>query len=555
MILKKKKYQYLHLFILLISFNGIFAQDLTLEITSYSKHEQNVLKKIRYLKKHKDSISLQQEIVKVSSHLRNIGYFTNRIKQIKTLNKQNVIFFELHQKTLFAVIRLDSISKIYFKTDEIINNTISIPIKNLQSTILKISNTLDKEGKSFSKIQLNDFLIKHDTLFTQLNIQESKKRIINKVIIKEYKNFPKSYLKNFYNIQSNTVFNRPKIRAISEASKSLQFITEIKPPEVLFTKDSTLLYLYFKKKSNNSFDGIVNFANKENGDLLLNGTIDLKLNNMLNNGEKFTLFWNSIAKERQEFKLTTESPYLFNSKFTPTLSFSIYSQDSTFINTKFNSTLFYNLSTKLKLGFAYSSESSENLNDNNANIKTFNNYFLGFQLRFTIPKNDFFFSNKFHFEINPTFGKRTSGQETSNQFKIEATSSYLWNLNLRNTVYIKTTAAHLNSDSFIDNELFRIGGANSIRGFNEQSIFTHSYLYFNLEYRYSTSEHSYLYTITDFGRVKTHLMQENLLGVGIGYLFNINNSQIKLSTALGRNLNQQVDIGQFKFIINWKNYF
>jgi hypothetical protein len=553
--LKKKQHQYLYLVILLISFNGIFAQDLTLEITSYNKNDIIVLKRIKYLKKHTDSVSVNLEIDKISNHLRNIGYFTNKIQQVKKINKQRIIYFKLHQKTLFAVIRFDSISNIYFKTAKIINNTISIPIKKLQSTILEISNKLDKEGKSFSKIQLKNFSIKNDTLFSELNIHQSKERIINKVIIKEYENFPKSYLKNFYNIRSTTVFNQQKIKAISEASKSLQFLTETKPPEVLFTKDSTFLYLYFKKKQNNSFDGIVNFANKENGDILLNGNIDLKLNNMLNTGETFQLFWNRIAEERQEFKLTTESPYLFNSKFTPQLSFSIYKQDSTFLNTKFDSKLFYNLNEKLKLGFTYTSETSENLKVTSDNIKTFNNYFLGFQLRYTIPRNDFFSNNQFHLEINPTFGKRTIDKNTSNQFKIEASSTYLWDLSLRNKVYIKSTAAHLNSDLFIDNELFRIGGANSIRGFNEQSIFTNSYLYFNLEYRYLTSEQSYFYTITDFGKVKTNFTTENLIGIGLGYLFKINNSHIKLSTALGRNINQQLDVTQFKFIINWRNFF
>ena len=553
--MKKKQHQYLYLVILLISFNGIFAQDLTLEITSYDKNDIIVLKKIKYLKKHTDSVSVNLEIDKISNHLRNIGYFTNKIQQIKKINKQRIIYFQLHQKTLFAVIRLDSISKIYFKTAKTINNTISIPIKKLQSTILEISNKLDKEGKSFSKIQLKNFSIKNDTLFSELVMNQSKKRIISKVIIKEYENFPKSYLKNFYNITSNTVFNQQKIKAMSEASKSLQFLTEIKPPEVLFTKDSTFLYLYFKKKQNNSFDGIVNFANKENGDILLNGNIDLKLNNILNTGETFQLFWNSIAEERQEFKLTTQSPYLFNSKFTPQLSFSIYKQDSTFLNTKFDSQLFYNLNNKLKLGFVYTSETSENLIATSDNIKTFNNYFLGFHFRYTIPRDDFFSNSQFHLEVNPTFGKRTIDQNTSNQFKIEVSSTYLWDLNLRNKVYIKSTAAHLNSDSFIDNELFRIGGANSIRGFNEQSIFTNSYLYFNLEYRYSTSEQSYLYTITDFGKIKTNFTTENLIGIGLGYLFNINNSHIKLSTALGRNINQRLDVTQFKFIINWRNFF
>jgi hypothetical protein len=84
--------------------------------------------------------------------------------------------------------------------------------------------------------------------------------------------------------------NRQKIKATQEATKSSEFLTEIKPPEDLCTKDTMYLYLYSKKKQNKSFDGIVNFANKENADILLNSIIDLNLNNILNSGEKFQLF-------------------------------------------------------------------------------------------------------------------------------------------------------------------------------------------------------------------------------------------------------------------------
>jgi hemolysin activation/secretion protein len=384
----------------------------------------------------------------------------------------------------------------------------------------------------------------------------SKKRTINKVIIKGYETFPKSFIKHYFNIKKETVFNQQKITTISNASKNLQFITEIKPPEVLFTKDSTVLYIYVKKNQNNSFDGLVNFASEENGSVLFNGHIDLKLNNVLNTGENFELFWNSIGNERQEFKLSTEIPYLFNTVITPKISFSIYKQDSTFLNTKFNSKLFYNINPKTKLGFTYSSENSENLGESiNNNIQTYSNYFLGFQFQYRRPKRDFFFNDTFYIEINPSIGKRKTENTAVNQFKIEATASYIWDLTPRSSIFIQNKTEHLNSDIFIDNEIFRIGGANSIRGFNEQSIFTNSYTLFNLEYRFLTSQKSYFYSITDFGDIKTSLKKETLLGIGLGYLFTTKNSQINLSTAIGKSSSQDFDFKNSKLIISWKSFF
>ncbi|WP_299062151.1 ShlB/FhaC/HecB family hemolysin secretion/activation protein [uncultured Polaribacter sp.] len=538
------------------SFDGLFAQEITLKIIATNTNESEILNEIDYVKNHKDSISLYAEIYKISDYLKNIGYFTHTIDSIKNSSTNYIGYFSLSDKIEHAIIKVDSNSEIYFEDLKLKDNFVTIPIEALQNRLSTISKRLDTEGKSFSKVQLKDISIKGKILYGNLKILLSKKRIINKIIIKDYEDFPKSYLKNYFNISSLTVFNQQKIKEISLASKSLQFIKEIKAPEVLFTKDSTLLYLYLKKQQNNSFDGIVNFTTKENGDLLFNGNINLKLNNILNTGEKFELFWNSIGEERQEFKVSTNIPYIFNSKFSPEISFSIYKQDSTFLNTKFDSKLFYNINPKTKLAITYTSESSENLIANiNNNIETFSNSFLGFQFQYNIAKNDYFFNDKFNLEINPSIGKRTTNNNTLNQFKIEASTSYIWDVSLRSSIFFKNETGYLNSDSFIENELFRIGGANSIRGFNEQSIFTNNYTYFNVEFRYLTSEKSYLYTITDIGRADINSKNNNLLGVGLGYLFSTKNSQINIGLVLGNVNSNQTSISDTKFIINWTNFF
>ncbi|MDN3619927.1 ShlB/FhaC/HecB family hemolysin secretion/activation protein [Polaribacter undariae] len=554
--MNKKTTPYIYILLALLSYTGTFAQAFSLKLTSLNKTEANILNKINYQKKHKDTILLNLEINILSEHLKNLGYFTNSIDSIKNKDKEYVAFFNLGNKIDNAIIRTSKDSEIYLEKFNTTENTFSIPIEKLQTTLLKISTNLDSEGKSFSKVKLKNITIKSKTLFADLVINPSKKRTINKVIIKGYDNFPKSYLKNYYNIKSTDIFNQEKILEISDASKNLDFVKEIKSPEILFTKDSTLLYMYLKKHKNNSFDGIIGFASKENGELLFNGNLEIQLNNILNTGEKFGLFWNSIGEEKQELKINTTIPYIFNSRFSPELTFSIYKQGSTFLNSKFDSRIGYHINPKIKLALTYNSEKSENLKENlSNNIETYSNYFLGVQLKYSVPKNDFFLSNKFHLDINPSFGNRETTNGTTNQLKLEASISYSWDLNLRSSIFIKNKTGYLNSDSYINNELFRIGGANSIRGFNEQSIFTNKYTFVNLEYRYLTSEKSYLYTITDLGRIDLNSKNENLIGLGFGYLFNTNNSQINMSLSTGKTNQQKTDLKSVKLTINWKNYF
>jgi len=542
-------------FFLIISLDG-FSQEYSLELISKIKSEQIVLDRINYLKKLKNSTEINSEIEKVANLLKNLGYFTNTLDSIKSFDKKHIAYFSLNELIEKAVIKIDSTKSSLLKNIKIENNSFETPIKNLQSILISISESLDNQGKSFSKVQLKNIQIKNKTLFADLEINPSEKRTIQRINIKGYEDFPSSFLKNYFRIKPSTIFNQKKMEEISTNSKNLPFINEIKPPEVLFTKDSTQLFIYLSKRQNNSIDGIVNFASKENGGVLFNGMLDVRFQNIINTGERFEIFWNSIAEERQEFKITTEIPYIFNSIFSPEIAFSIYKQDSTFLNTNFKANLKFSLDHFYKLGIQYESESSENLEQLlENNVKTFSNNFYGIYFSYTKPRNDVFYFNKFQFEISPAFGKRKTTNDNSNQFKIKSNISYIWDINTRNSLFIRNETGYLNSDTYLTNELFRIGGANSIRGFNEQSIFTESYTFFNIEYRILTNPTSYLYTITDFGQFSSFNQQKNVLGLGIGYLFNTGNSQINLNASVGKNDSNTIDFKGVKLIINWKSYF
>lgn len=536
-----------------ISFN---AQEITLKISSKDSIENSILKEIKFLKNHKDSISAINEIYKISTYLKKHGYLTNSIGNITSKNDSLKVYIKLNKRVNFIFIRINKESKQLFKNFIQKKDFYKIPIEILQTTLDKISDDLDMSGKPFSKIQLKNIIIKNDNLFADIQITQSEKRVIDRVIIKNYEEFPKSFLKNYFLLNKKTTFNKKKIREISDLSKNINFIKEIKPPEILFTRDSTIMYLYLKKQQNNSFDGIMNFSSEENGKLLFNGNLDLKLNNILNNGESFNLFWNSIGKERQEINISTKIPYIFNSKLSPEISFSIYKQDSSFLSSKFNSKLFYNLNTKSKIALTFNSESSENLHKGiNNNIKTFNNFFIGIEFDFRVAKRNIFNFKKFNLNINPTLGKRKTEKNSSNQFKIKTSVSYILDLNTRNSFFFRNETGILNSNTPLKNELFRVGGANSLRGPIEQSIFSDKYTYFNIEYRYLTSKKSYIYSITDYGKIKTNSKYVNISSFGLGYNFIFNNTQINLRSIFIKDSNQKINLKKPQTILSLKTLF
>jgi hypothetical protein len=334
-------------------------------------------------------------------------------------------------------------------------------------------------------------------------------------------------------------------------------VTQTKQIETLFKKDSTIVYLYLKKKRNNRFDGLINFNSNEAGKVQLNGYLDLKLNSIFNRGEELSLLWNRFDNDRQELNLNAKIPFLFNTPISSGFEFSLYKQDSTFINTHFKTDFGVFLNERLQLAANYTFTSSKIIEANATSESTapFSSQFIGLQLKYNIPLNDLFSNQKINLILNPKIGQRTSSATTSNQFKIDLFSSYLFEINPRNSLFIANKTGYLTSNDFLLNELYRIGGAKSIRGFNEQSLFASKFSYFNIEYRFLTSTKSFVYTITDYGEFKNQTHSNKVYSIGGGYQFITNNSLINISYSLGKMNQQPIDSKNSKINISLITFF
>ena len=549
----------IHLFLIIAILghtSAVCSQDFSLELNSTKTTENIFLSKIKYKTKHTDSTAIYVELNSVQKQLKMNGYFLSRIDSVAQEGKKYIAYLNLDKKVDSVFLKHKSISNQILQKYNFKNNYIRVPINQLEEILNEISTSQERQGNAFSKIKLKKLRIHHKTLYAEIDITSSKKRKIDKVIFKGYENFPKSFIKNYLNIDSKTTFNKKKLMEISKLSKGLDFVSETKPPETLFTKDSTFIYVYLKKIQGSSFDGLVNFTSQENGKLQFNGYLDLKLKNVLNKGEQLNLLWNRFGNEKQELSISVKTPYIYNAKLSPEFTFSIYKQDSTFLNTRLNVNLKYQIKNNANLFVSFDSENSENnIKTNSDNISTYENYFLGFGYEYKILKNDFFRNDLFFIKINPSFGKRKTIENTSQQIKIATTIAYLLDLSRKNSIYFRNKTGILNSTNYFDNELYRIGGNNSIRGFNQQSIFVKNYLLQNIEFRYQTSKSSYMYTITDLALVSTTNSKEKLYSFGLGYLFNSNNSQINISTAVGTNTKNPLDFKNTQFFVNWVNFF
>lgn len=556
---------YIYIAFFLLNAWSAIGQKLVLKTSSKDSLNTVFLNSVKYQKIHDTESTLFQTIDSVKNEIILNGFINAAVDSIVQIDSTYNVHFSLGNLSNTAKIfyAKNEISVAQLKTIDlnITDQYFIVETKKLSGSLDQIVGIFENRGNAFTQVYLKDIRIHRDTIEAFLHIKEAKQRKIDKVIINGYTDFPPAYLKHYLKLKNNTLFSSGKLERISANVKSLTFAKEIKPPEVLFTPDSTMVYLYLKKKESNKFDGLIGFSSKETGSgIQFNGYLDLSLNNVFNRGESMAFYWKNNGNERQVFNLSTSVPYIFNSRLSPQAELNIYKQDSSFINTNFRFNLPYTLNERHNLGISFQSLSSSDLLTNNTGteISDLSNLFYGINYEYQIPTEHSIFSSRFHLFSEILRGNRKMEGNLTTQTKLYLRSNYLWSLNFRNHIFIQNVSSTLLSDDILlNNELFRIGGSNSMRGFNEESILTSTFSFFNLEYRILTNNTSYLYSITDAGYIDNNVINKasKLYAIGVGYAFTTKFGFLDLSYAFGGIANEPFNLDNSRFHLKIISFF
>jgi len=506
-----------------------YGQSLGLEIYSEQKNNQRVIDSLNVKSNFKDYIHLEKETNLVLLKLQRLGYIESTVNSIKKKNDSTYrATYKLGNKWAYL--------RVFFSTKEVTKKELerisikatkdyfTIPIKETENILNQINQLKIAQGDPFSSVQLSK-LKKNDslTIYGQLTLSSGNTRRINDIIIKGYEKFPRSFLKHYAGIKKEDIFIQEEVLKKTSLLNNLGFVKSFKPPEALFREKSTSLYLYLKRTNNNLFDGILGFASNQTTQRLeFNGFLNLELNNNLNFGEQLLIHFKADGREQQNFRIKASIPYLFRSPIGLSSELKIFRRDSTFSTTDQQVQLNYQVNPAIKLYGGYKGYTSVNLlreqNTSNTIIEDYKSRFLLFGSSYLRQQSENLFPIKTFLEINGEFGNRESESDNQSQLKITSLLEHLFNLNTQNTIYIGSQLQFLSSDRFLTNELFRFGGINSIRGFNENSIDASFSTVINTEYRYIFNTTTYIHSIVDIGYFenKTTNTKSNLYSFGIG---------------------------------------
>ena len=540
----------------LISSNQLTGQSIKLNIIGENLEKTNIIDSIGYQKKFNNYVLLETETYKLKKKLTRLGYIDTTIERI---TKQNDTLFKAHLLLGEKVnkIRITYTSDFNPELLNLINHTsgdnfFELDIIQLESTLNILNTKIAEGGDPFSKLQLvNISKINSDLISADLKIISNQKRRIDKILVEGYEKFPTSYIKRFLKLKTGKPFNLNAIKDKVALLEDLRFASQIKDPEVLFTKDSTTLYLYLEKNKTNNFDGFLGFGTNENTNKIeFDGYLDLRLINNLNFGETLNLFYKSDEIDQQTFRVDADLPYLFGSPIGLQVGLTIFRKDTTFSNAKQYAKLNYQINAQHKIGVGITSTSSTNLLENNtATLNDYTSNYYTLNYNFTKPQfYDTLFPINFWFDLSSGLGNRENNIDSQNQTVFNIDTYKIFNLNQKNSIYVRLNGAVLTSNNYLDNELFRFGGINSIRGFEENSLVANLYGVINTEYRYRLNNSIYVHSVIDAAYFENQLTnnKEKLFGFGFGLGLLTNSGLFRLNYSSGKSENKQFKLSDSK---------
>jgi len=532
---------------MLAVFSGADAQGLQLIIISSNAQETKTIDTIGYSKSFENYETLLLEIERFKEVAYRLGYIESTVQSVTKNTSETVAQLMLGPKYESVQIYGD---KVLFELLDLkpIETTGSLSyhqtkVSELEVLMNQLTDALASKSFPFASVTLKNIIpIDKTTLKADLVVVTKQARQLNTVEIKGYDKFPRSFIKHYLGIKTNIPFDLKAIQTKTETLDQLSFTNQLRPAEVLFTQDTTSVYLYLEKNKSNRFDGFLGFGSEETtGNLELNGYLYLNLVNNLNYGESFVLNYRSDENDLKTFESKLTLPYLFKSPIGSELKLNIFKKDSTFTSAEQSVNLFYQLNPKQRLFVGIKTAQSNALepieSSTIVDYKT-NAYELRYTYQNRTPK-DLLFPVKSQMEVRFSRASRKTSALKTNQNIYLIKAAHLFNLNKSNSLYINLNAQGIDSKNYVSNELLRFGGIRTIRGFEENSINASSFGVLASEYRLRLSPSLYVHSIIDAAYFNTPIKSDQkLVGIGFGFGLLTEAGLLKFNLANGQLENQ-----------------
>ena len=484
----------------------------------------------------------------------------NNTDTLRTMSLQKNMIFKTHISVSPEMLQILQAAR----TSKYVTNH-SIPIQSYETVIQKTLNYLENNGFPFASVFLDSISEKNDTVFANFMVEKNIHCTFDTIVVRGNLKLKRSYLKAYLNFKSKKTYNESIVKQIPKFIQEIPFASETQPVGIEFIEDKASLYLFLDKKRVNQFDGYIGLVpvSDRTGKIAVSGELNLHLMNLFTIGESIDLQWRASERFSQFLEIKLHFPYLFGTPLGIDGLFMLDKKDTTYLNMNYVIGLNYSFWGN-NLARVYFDYSTSNVLDKNMYANTdflsYSDYrksMYGFAFRFR--DLDFIYNPHRGYDLNLNIAvgirKIVKNQNAEThyyddvdlltvRYRIQGKIKGYIPLHKRWVMVLGAEGGASLGKPNLLNELFRIGGMNSLQGFDDLSIKASSFGIGWVELRFILAKIAYLNAFFNGAwyeqKITNNYMQDFPFGFGIGVAFTTKAGLFYFSYALGKQQNNPI---------------
>jgi outer membrane protein assembly factor BamA len=337
------------------------------------------------------------------------------------------------------------------------------------------------------------------------------------------------------------------------------------------------VYLYLDSRKASNFNGILGvLPDNLTGDVVITGDVELNLMNAaLKRGETINLRWQRLQTRTTQLDIRFAYPYMFKTRIGADAKLNLYRQDTLFSQVILDAALQYFFSGTNNVSVFVEQQqanlisadffSSDRFVDSRITMFGFGADIQNLDYRFNPRKGYFLIASMAagrkvitkNADVDPSLYDGINLD--SEIYNLNFFGGNYFPLGKRSAILLRAKVGHFINENMFRNEMYRLGGLKSIRGFDEQSIFASSYAIGTLEFRYLLEQNSNLFVFLDQAYYENASgdvpVSDTPIGFGVGTNFETGAGVFSLTYALGRQFDNAFSLRSGKVHFGFISFF
>ena len=422
----------------------------------------------------------------------------------------------------------------------------------LEADIAGLLNRYERQGYPFVSASIPSISLYDDStgkrLRVEISVQEGRIVSIDEIRVTGNKETDAGVIVRESRILLHELYNPDKIAKIPDRLNHLNIFSHVDEPQLYVNSRGGGLLINVNEGNTNAFDGIVGYAPAQSNGSggIVTGFVNVSMRNLFGTARKLNVHWQSDERDAQELGGEYVEPWIFSLPIDLSGGFTQRQQDSSYVQRFVNGRIDLLLNESLTLSGVVTLESvipSSTLAV--PVVQQSRTSTAGVELRYDTRNDNISPTSGVNYATNYQAGTKTIDGASQNSLAVST-------LSVDASVFLSTAVHQVLAVGFHGRErtggsielgdLYRLGGANSLRGYLENQFLGSRIAWTNTEYRFLLARRSYFFLLFDVGYFYLPgddtkgiaSTQQMKYGYGVGIRMDTSLGNIGISLAFGQ---------------------